>query len=480
MPSTLRDPKTLADWLDLDYFRRARRNGRAWKILLGATFLFAVVVVFLLILGRPTAFQSRSVSTAHASFNQDCAQCHVGAFRTLDRLSRLDSEMRAVPDSACVRCHAGPVHHVTQIGTSACASCHKEHRGHDTLARVADGHCTECHADLHRNDGQEPSFDAHVRGFAVGLHPEFRLLAHGPPVDPGTVRFNHAVHLSADGILEVDREQRARQIQDAGGNGPAVPAAEATRRRVHLECQSCHQSDSAGRYMQPIRYEQHCQSCHPLAVQLVGEWKPPLSEWAEEFGRTPAPHPTPGTSVEMVRGVLRDRLARFIRRSGDEKVSGVAEEEFGGLLGPPSRSPLTREQFAWVNDEQTRVERLLFDGAGGCRYCHQEKTTPQTRIEGLPEYLAPNIPSRWLKHASFNHQSHQMLGCGECHPAQTSTRSADVLLPGIDTCRKCHGTSTGQARADCVECHSYHDHGGRAEFRGRLMIEPQMNTDKHR
>ncbi len=466
MPSSLRDPKTLADWLDLDYFRRSRRNGRAWKMILAGTLLFSVVGVVALVWGRPTAFQSRPVSTAHASFNQDCAQCHVEGFRTLDRLRRLDSEVRAVPDSACVRCHAGPVHHATQIGNSACASCHKEHRGHDTLARVADAHCTECHADLHRNDGQQPTFDAHVRGFGVGLHPEFRLLARGEPVDPGTVRFNHAVHLSADGILDVDREQRTRQIRDAGGNA----GEEAPRQRVRLECQSCHQSDATGRYMQPIRYAQHCQSCHPLAVQLAGEWKPDLRDLVNEFGRTPAPHPTSGTSVEMVRGVLRDRLARFIRRIGDEeKGSGVAEEESGGLLGPRSSSPLTREQFDWVNVEQGRVERLLFDGAGGCRYCHQEKTTPQTRTDGLPEYLPPNIPSRWLKHASFNHQSHQMLGCVECHPAQTSTRSADVLLPGIDTCRKCHGTGSGQARSDCVSVH-YHDHAGRGEFRGRLTI----------
>jgi hypothetical protein len=452
MPSSLRDPKTLADWLDLDYFLRARRWGRGWRwLLVGTLLLSAAGVVAALALGRRSAFQSRPVSAAHASFNQDCGQCHVEGFRTLDRLGRLDAGVRAVPDSACTRCHSGPVHHETQVGERACASCHKEHRGHEALARVADGHCTDCHADLRRNDGQAPAFDPHVSGFAAGRHPEFRLFASGEIHDPGTVRFNHAVHLAEEGVLDADPKER---------------------RRVRLECQSCHQPDATGRLMQPIRYEKHCQSCHPLGVQLVGEWKEPkLAELAAQFNRTPAPHPAPGGSAQVVRGVIHDQLTRFILGAGHEGFlrPGAAPPDEDGLLAPPRAAPLNREQFAWVNSQQVEIERLLFDGPGGCRYCHQEKTTPDARPDGLPEYLPAKISERWFAHAAFDHKSHQMLACTECHDAPASRTSADVLLPRVDTCRKCHGA--GRARDDCVGCHTYHDHAGRAAFRGRMTID---------
>jgi hypothetical protein len=464
MPSPLRDPKALADWFDLAAPGRGRRSGRAWGVVLAGTLVVCLAGVAVpLGMGRRTAFQPGPVATAHASFNQDCAQCHVEGFRTFDRLRRLDPAFRAVPDAACTRCHSGPVHRATQAGDRACASCHKEHRGPGPLARVADGHCTSCHADLRRNDGREPEFDPHVRGFAAGLHPEFRLFAGPRAADPGTVRFNHAVHLAEEGVWEIDRAQAA-----PGGDS----AAEAPRRRVRLECQSCHQPEADGRLMQPVRYQQHCRGCHPLGVRLAGDWEGPrLRALAEEFARMPAPHPVPGGSAELVRGVLHERLTRLAWHAGrdglPEAPAGAGAED---LLGPRPGPPLAREQFDWVNGQQAAVEQQLFDGPGGCCYCHQEKTAPGARPGGLPEYLPAAIPGRWLAHAVFNHQSHQMLACTECHSAAGSTHSADVLLPRIDTCRKCHG-GDGRARADCVECHTYHSHAGRAAFRGRLTIE---------
>jgi hypothetical protein len=467
MPSALRDPKTLPDWFDPDYLGRARRSSWIWYGLLGGTLLLCFAGVALpLLLGKQTPFQAAPVAKAHASFNQDCSQCHVENFRSFDRLLHLDSEIRAVPDSACTRCHSGPIHQTTQIGERACASCHKEHRGHEPLARVADSHCTSCHADLQRNDGRASAFDPHIRGFAEGLHPEFRLFASGQPTDPGTVRFNHAVHLVEEGVWDLDREQVARQP----GYDPST--AEAPRRRVRLDCQSCHKLDSTKRLMQPIRYEQHCQSCHPLGARLEGKWEGPrLRDLAEEFTRTPVPHPPPGGSAELLRGVVRERLTRFVLRAGqDGFLRDGTTVPVSDLLGPREDPALNREQFAWVNGRQTGVEKLLFDGPGGCRYCHQEKTASDDRPGGLPEYLPAKIPQRWFEHAVFNHQSHQMLACTECHPAALrSTRAGDVLLPAINTCLKCHGNQ-GQARSDCVECHTYHGHSGRDDFRGRLTI----------
>jgi hypothetical protein len=80
------------------------------------------------------------------------------------------------------------------------------------------------------------------------------------------------------------------------------------------------------------------------------------------------------------------------------------------------------------------------------------------------------IPSRWMPHARFSHNAHQMMNCVECHDGSVeSTQTADILLPSIELCRKCHSSSPDQpygksrvrlqgARTDCVECHTYHDH----------------------
>ncbi len=53
-----------------------------------------------------------------------------------------------------------------------------------------------------------------------------------------------------------------------------------------------------------------------------------------------------------------------------------------------------------------------------------------------------------------------MMKCADCHDAEQSKQSGDVLMPTIDECKKCHNATEGKARSDCLECHGYHDHGG--------------------
>jgi hypothetical protein len=481
MPSSLRGPKTLSRWLELDYFDRPRKLRRLWRVVLLLTLLVAVagVLAWALPPGRRTALQAGPVSAGHAMFNHDCGRCHTGEARTFDRLRRLDPGLRSVPDSACLACHSGDVHHATQVGAQRCASCHKEHRGRPALARVEDAHCTACHADLRRNDGAKPDYHAHVSGFAAGRHPEFRLFAGGPPADPGTIQFNHKVHLVEGGVWTVDDKQltkQGEQVRKQGGRpGPLFEegAGHGAKALKQLECRSCHQPDQAGRYMQQINYDRHCQSCHPLAVQLIGGWKGEEMEGlVRPFSRAPAPHPSPTQAPEMVRGAIRDRLARFIMQEANARAilrAPAAVEPERPIPGAGRPPPLTEEAHAWVNRQQEQVERLLFDGAGGCKFCHQEKTTPATRRDGLPDYHRSNIRTRWLEHAVFSHKSHRLLSCTECHAAPNSARHTDVLLPRLETCLKCHSARERKARSDCVECHTYHPEK-RDGFRGRLSI----------
>ncbi len=474
MPSSLRGPKTLSRWLELDYFNRPRKLRRLWAVVLLAT-LFASVAAALgwaLPPGQRKALQAGPVSTGHSLFANDCNACHQQAWGTLNRLFGLAPD-RSVPDSACTQCHSGATHQTTQIGEQRCASCHKEHRGHKPLARVEDGHCTSCHADLKRDDGKEPRYDPHVTAFAKGQHPDtFHRFKGGPPSDPGKLRFNHKAHLAKAGVMTIDRDQvekLRKQVEKQGG----VPYFEDLTRDVkpfqQLDCQSCHRPDASGRFMLPIDYDRHCRSCHPPLVQLVGSWKEPrLETLARSFGRRPAPHPSRTQTPEVVRGALRDRLTRFVL-ANKQFVKGTLLDDLPRPFPGSGRGQgLSKGEHEWVNEQQGQVERLLFDGAGGCRFCHTEKS----RKGGLPEYLPTQLPERWHEHASFGHKAHLMLACAECHEgATTSSEAKDVLLPGMDKCFACHSTEKKKARSDCVECHTYHDGKARHEFHGNETIE---------
>ena len=112
-----------------------------------------------------------------------------------------------------------------------------------------------------------------VKSFESGEHPDI-----APRTDAGQLHFNHQKHLKDGGILGRDRKM------------------------VQLQCIECHRPDSAGRYMQPIKYESHCAQCHPLSIQLAGQSFAPdkLKEAVATFNKEPAPHREPA----VVRGVL--------------------------------------------------------------------------------------------------------------------------------------------------------------------------------
>jgi hypothetical protein len=441
MSSSLRSPKTLSRWLELDYFERPRPLRRLWPLgILLALLVSGSYVAWALASGRHTAFQAGPVSSAHAAFNNDCAACHTGPTRTFHRLVSFDPGLHSVPDDACRKCHEGARHHDVPIGEQSCVSCHREHRGAKVLARVDSRHCTDCHADPRRNFP--------VSAFALGDHPEFRLFRAGTPVDPGRINFNHDVHLKLDKVRGIDRK---------------------------LACQDCHQADPDGRRMQPIRFDRHCKECHPLAVQLAGAWKDDrLTQLARTFADAPLPHPSPRETPEVVRAVLRDRLSRFIARPVNRQaflgLPPLAEPE-RPVPGAPRPAPPTREEHLWIHEQQAQIERVLFDGAGGCRYCHHEKGKAKRHVGALPEFFPSNIPTYWYRSSRFSHHAHRMLDCAGCHPAALSKATSDVLIPYLDTCLKCHAERVGKARSDCVECHGYHDPTEQRAFRGKRTIE---------
>jgi hypothetical protein len=439
MPSAFRDPKSLADWIQLDYFRRPR-NLRRWRGWLGwATLLLTAVVVAVVILlpGGKETLQAGPVSSAHALFNADCVKCHTESFQTARRLLPGSNEaIHAVPNSACVDCHDGPAHNDKQQAEQSCAECHREHRGRVLLARVGDEHCTVCHVDLKASlrPGAETAFQ-NVSPFPAG-HPEFKLWRE-QLADPGRLHFNHKVHLKPEGVLV------ARGTTEV------------------LNCSSCHREDSAGRYMQPIQYTTHCARCHPLSVKLAGLFEDErLKEAAAEFEKEPAPHKEPA----VVRAVLRDRLIRFVQ---DNPVVSKKVTNKRAVPRPSRLEAIDELQWEWSKkamqellfgkQQLAHTEGLLFDRAGGCVYCHIPEGASRAERKSLDELptFSPRLPARWFEHSRFGHDSHRMLACTECHPATESSKTSDVLMPRIETCAQCHNARS-RVRTDCVECHVYH------------------------
>ncbi len=450
MAPPLHDSRPLPEWFELDYFRRPRRL-RSWlRLAPRLTFGVGLALVGLTFWpGSAALYQAAPVSTPHALFNDDCRRCHLDAFLTPRRLLPGNADLHTVSDRACLECHPGGPHHDDQQTLHpGCAGCHREHRGTAALHAVADGHCTNCHADLKRKDGA-PARVATVTGFGRD-HPDFAVWRQPRATEPERFHFSHQVHLQPDGV--------------ADGRG----------KTVKLSCESCHQPDARRQNFLSVRYERNCAQCHPLAVQLVGSWQAPkVQQAAEKFRQQPAPH----RPASEVRAALRERLTRL----AEQEPTLFQPHERPGmdrLLPREFDETPPREATAseWVGRQLREVERALFQGAGGCAFCHARK--PADQPGNLPEFAATGLAQSASTHTRFRHDSHQILRCTECHPAAESRTASDILLPRIATCQKCHNPKAG-ARSDCIECHRYHDRSGERDWNGKWTIDECLGSRRH-
>lgn len=166
----MRDISPLSERFDLRYIRR-RHFPATWT---RAGSLAAVIAVGGYVAAREWSgdrrmFTSGPLTSAHAIFADDCAQCHqaaepppgAGVFARAASRYWLPAQ-----DAACLRCHIGAAHQAHQSmftgveravhGAAApvrmasdCRVCHVEHRGADAnLSAVPDRACVQCHADL--------------------------------------------------------------------------------------------------------------------------------------------------------------------------------------------------------------------------------------------------------------------------------------------------------------------------------------------
>ena len=135
-------------------------------------------------------------------------------------------------------------------------------------------------------------------------HPEFAVLRPGTQ-DPGTIRFNHAIHLKRD-------------LRGPSGN-------------VTLICSDCHRAGntepwpygrilpSTGRkYMDPVNYSAQCSGCHPLTFDR---------RFAE-----PAPHGAP----ETIHPFLVQQFTAWIAAHPEElRAANATEIRIPGVGAQP-------------------------------------------------------------------------------------------------------------------------------------------------
>jgi hypothetical protein len=467
----------------LDYFRGSSKS--KWIAALVVTCVVVAGLVASLASGYWRELSSPGkLHTVHAAWEQDCSACHAVLQPTSSR-NGLRATLGAVSDQLCQKCHEGPPHHGAHEGT--CASCHVEHRGrHSQLALVPDSRCTNCHADLAAHlpeplSRNEPWYANHITSF-VRDHPQFHLGADGhrqplgKTLDPGALKFNHQAHLTAgvrlskkDGggwtlghIEDPSLRERYRKEQP--------PGKDKDTDLVQLDCASCHQLDATdaptpgpgqgpalrttGYYLQPTSYEQHCKACHPLT------FRPDLLE-------VEVPHLLQPPQVrrflwgvfteQEVKDKGQDKKPLTDRPLPGQNLTRLEKEARERIKGKVAQA----EKFLFQEDLGKAVN-FMFTGKTTCGLCHfyKEKPGDQTPVTIRPV----NVPQVWYPHARFSHKAHRAVQCQDCHDgASKSTKSSDILLPGIENCRTCHAPSSsvagekrGGVRHDCATCHRYH------------------------
>lgn len=456
MSRRTRTTKKLAQRIDLQYFTHPHPF-RQWKFWLATAVpaLAAVWVLGLVLAGNNRVFSSGPMSSAHAVFANDCAACHMpqtgGGF------------FRNVNDAACLACHDGPIHNEHQTFTPSCASCHVDHRGAVQLAHAADASCTQCHAGLKVKGGQT-KFVPVITGF-TGLHPQFRAVKVGA-ADPGTIALNHQVHMKP-GLLGPAGSGKAVQMECSDCHRtPAVEApwpygaAQFQRMVAKTTTENLLAPQPTRAYMTPSEYEKQCAACHTLEFD---------KRFAEQV-----PHDEPKIVMDFVVKKYRDYIAQHpaeVRRvvRFDRQLTGEPPR----IVGP------ARNAEEWVRWQVEEAERLLWRKT--CKQCHtlqldgsaSGNDSPARNPFGamIPVVARANVPVVWMTHARFSHDSHRMLDCASCHAqATTSTKTQDILLPGIETCQKCHTGGEPSAGENCYVCHTYHDWSKRKETKGRYPI----------
>lgn len=365
------------------------------------------------------------LSSAHANLAAACVTCHRFGYQ-------------AVRNEECIQCHPSIGRHARQAAHAVshddnrCASCHVEHEGDPGLLGFGSDMCSSCHADLKRLFPENELLD--VSNFSQN-HNEFRASVLTDPIDLRRMRvpLNDLPRAGAPGADQVQERSglkfsHAKHLR-ANLRGPQGS-------QVTLECSACHVPERSGQLMQPPRFAEHCQSCHPLAFDTT------------QPGRE-VPHKQP----QLVEQYTFEFYAARVLQ-GDLDPVAAPRRMPGKPLSPKERDAA----MALASERAGQADQYLLGPAGVCSVCHT-LTEENGQLAVAPIVLVPAAGAdRWLPLAKFSHSAHTMARCVDCHAAAAAESAGVVILPGIDTCRRCHGDlgSADEVPSTCMKCHQYH------------------------
>jgi hypothetical protein len=324
-----------------------------------------------------------------------------------------------------------------------CASCHLEHAksGSARLQRptlVVANDCAGCHAKLKMrlpdstlidtpDWNRHPAFRPEIT-LAPGPRPQVQRIAlsAGPQERSGLV-FSHRQHLDPTGGVA----RMGLQLGAARGYGGA------------LACGSCHRPTPGGAQWQPIAMERDCGACHSLAFAAGGGPARLL------------PHGDPDKVMETLTAYYGGRI-----------IGGGAPDAGRRLPGAFRLQPAAPR--AAPSGAAASLFRAAFSPGGACYGCHAISWDGGGPL-GV-QVTPVQLTNRFMPRGGFDHstpahggQARGAAACADCHKAQTSDRTSDVMLPDIGKCASCHGQSKEKVAqagsAECTVCHSYHDPG---------------------
>lgn len=399
---------------------------------------------------------SGDLSSSHKLLTEDCGACHERPFVPVRR-------------EACASCHADVEHHFETarfqfegFEPTGCMGCHTEHKGPAGVIPAYQSLCADCHRDLTRRAPETALLDAADFGAA---HPEFRpsvitdpgsgriertaLGAPDFPKERSNLSFPHRVHLAE--ACEVPAGATAETLRDVPPETrKQCTVLQMARQRMQkdaLQCGDCHRPEPGGVNMLPVGMQDHCAICHRL-----------------EFDPNAPSRILPHGQPEEVIAVISDFYAAEALRGGSLATAQSAPSQEpvrqrpggAGAGAAPAARPVPPDPAA---DALAMTERKLESifGRSLCGVCHVTASPAESATRQW-EVRPVRVTPLWMPKAIFDHAAHQTTPCMECHEATTSKSSEEVLMPKIETCRRCHqGEHATQAiPSTCILCHVYH------------------------
>lgn len=481
---------------------------------------FAIALVWSIVYGLPK--QSRvhdpgPLSSAHRQWQNDCQRCHDGKGAT----GVLQKASLAISDSACLQCHDGAVHQMNQTHfisvdkskSANCVTCHVEHKGGEALAANRDQTCVQCHRDLSSElKGVASPVTNAILAFDVNKHPKFgRSLEQkdGKPVDPTVLRFNHKIHMAQTEIQSncvLCHEQRQPSPHATPYVSKAPPPVQTLKDRAMNAIAS-----SDGRYMQPINYARHCQSCHELKLpdgtpiahesmeivraQLRGMPAKSLASLMAAQAKAPVGRKLPASQIKTPNQLAISKLTTNIEAWQDEEKKSPTmahlqrlEEQLKALAPPPataSTEPTSLAPATPATPDPSLAEFFVaFVATDSCWKCHDMQGDVPALAKDTGSILAslptqiPDSPRRWFVASQFDHRVHRGATCIACHTeAKESTKTETLLQPNIETCVICHRSNQDKpaladtAPSNCITCHQFHDRRLEGWGNGKLSLK---------